>query len=211
VGAPKAGAENRHIAQPGAVYNCPVAGNSTCHYQELDEKAILSLDASSGSDVDQSNQLFGQTLVSSEGNIVVCAPRYKTNDSIPANGTNRELRSYYTIGRCLLFNSSYEGGWMFSMDTRSKVKRDEHLDLFRGQFGFSASIKNGNDLIFGAPGWHLAEGRVYFDDFSRIVSSQTIANYNPRYNRPHSSEKERQGEYLGGLPSHVPQNLLTKS
>jgi hypothetical protein len=71
VGAPKAGAENRHIAQPGAVYNCPVAGNSTCHYQELDEKAILSLDASSGSDVDQSNQLFGQTLVSSEGNIVV--------------------------------------------------------------------------------------------------------------------------------------------
>jgi hypothetical protein len=57
----------------------------------------------------------------------------------------------------------------------------------------------------------LFVGRVYFDDFSRIVSSQTIANYNPRYNRPHSSEKERQGEYLGGLPSHVPQNLLTKS
>jgi hypothetical protein len=41
----------------------------------------------------------------------------------------------------------------------AKVKRDEHLDLFRGQFGFSASIKNGNDLIFGAPGWHLAEGK----------------------------------------------------
>ena len=92
MGAPKSEATNRNISRPGAVYNCPVAGNSTCHYQELEEKAIFRMCtfpvmdiysitcvfdvdvatmSRTGSDVDQSNQLFGQTLISSEGNIVV--------------------------------------------------------------------------------------------------------------------------------------------
>lgn len=48
----------------------------------------------------------------------VCAPRFKTNNSdVVVPGLNAtERRSYFALGRCLLFNSSYQGGLMFSTD-----------------------------------------------------------------------------------------------
>lgn len=89
VGAPKAEAKGGSGPRPGAVYNCPIAGSSKCQYLELDEKAVprelisfmcymlllcsvcVADSKTTSTDVDRSDQLFGQTLVSSKGNIVV--------------------------------------------------------------------------------------------------------------------------------------------
>ncbi|XP_062510737.1 integrin alpha-V-like isoform X2 [Corticium candelabrum] len=168
VGAPKSQGMDKTVSRPGAVYKCTITNHRSCQYEELDEKekrpkVISSLD------VDRSNQLFGQTLVSSKGNIIVCAPRFKTNESLTVNNTKQY--SYYPDGRCLLFNSSYDGGWMYSTEAVSDPPERANEDSFVGsQFGFSAALNNGENIVIGSPGWRFGGGNAFFENFSYILT-----------------------------------------
>ncbi|XP_062517491.1 integrin alpha-8-like [Corticium candelabrum] len=148
VGAPKSESRNHaDSSRRGAVYSCSIMKNEPCEYKELEEQ--LNVGVLLAAQFDRGDELFGQTLMSSNGNLVVCAPRFKLNSSLDVDGLL--IPSFYPVGRCMLFNQNLQLESVFSPTTTLAGSDLPGQAYIQGQFGFSLSIEGGNDMIVGCP------------------------------------------------------------
>jgi hypothetical protein len=187
VGDPKYTWKGAAVKQ-GAIFKCTITGDDQCKYETLEQQ--LTLGPSLISQIITSDQLFGQTLVSSQGNVMACSPLFRVNTTRASDS----LYSFYPVGRCLLFDEDLKLQSVYSPTTSKAALRPPDHSYVEGQFGFSAAVRK-SDLVVGCPRCFQDTGSGFVDTYENVVNNVINANEQPTiYDAQNDLER---GNYLG--------------
>jgi hypothetical protein len=167
IGAPKSQSSQENVNEPGVVYKCSLADESSCRNFVFDNTRNMN------SHIIKDDQLFGWAmdgLDSDQNSFMTCAPKQITS----FNG-----KTGYPMGICYKTDST-----SFSEPYRLRQFTLNYNDKREvAQCGFSVHAIDETKFIFGCPGKYFWEGSVYLFDkiFTELDSLKFIQENHVNY------------------------------